>query len=88
VVQQRRFPSPVKLCGYAGPYPRVKQSGASDRRGPLSKHSPKYLRWALFEAAMNACAGIVGLVPVAEGQAVGCSSPLARPSQAQRIAAT
>jgi membrane protease YdiL (CAAX protease family) len=40
---------------YTGLCPRVKQSGASDRRGPLSKHGPRYLRWGLFEAAMNAC---------------------------------
>jgi transposase len=33
----------------------VIQSGATDRRGPLSKHGPRYLRWGLFEAAMNAC---------------------------------
>jgi transposase len=50
-----RFASPAKLCGYTGLCPRVNQSGASDRRGPISKHGPKYLRWALFEAAMNAC---------------------------------
>jgi transposase len=50
-----RFPSPAKLCGDTGLCPRVKQSGASDARGPISKHGPKYLRWALFEAALNAC---------------------------------
>src|SRR5215211_1773379 len=50
-----RFASPAKLCGYTGLCPRVKQSGATDARGPLSKHGPKYLRWALFEAALNAC---------------------------------
>jgi transposase len=50
-----RFPSPAKLCGYTGLCPRVMQSGASDRRGPLAKHGPRYLRWALFEAALNAC---------------------------------
>jgi transposase len=50
-----RFPSPAKLCGYTGLCPRVIQSGATDRRGPISKHGPKYLRWALFEAALNAC---------------------------------
>jgi transposase len=50
-----RFPSPAKLCGYTGLCPRVKQSGATDARGPISKHGPKYLRWALFEAALNAC---------------------------------
>jgi len=49
-----RFASPKKLCGYSGLCPRVYQSGASDRRGPLAKHGPKYLRWALMEAATNA----------------------------------
>jgi transposase len=49
-----RFPSPVKLAGYTGLCPRVYQSGESDRRGPLSKHGPKYLRWALVEAALHA----------------------------------
>jgi transposase len=42
-----RFPSPTKLAGYTGLCPRVYQSGDSDRRGPISKHGPKYLRWAL-----------------------------------------
>jgi transposase len=50
-----RFPSPAKLCGYTGLCPRVIQSGQTDRRGPISKHGPRYLRWALFEAALNAC---------------------------------
>ena len=50
-----RFSSPVKLTGYTGLCPIVKQSGDMDRRGPLSKHGPKYLRWGLMEAALNAC---------------------------------
>jgi hypothetical protein len=50
-----RFASPAKLCGYTGLCPRVYQSGSTDRRGPISKHGPHYLRWGLFEAAMNAC---------------------------------
>jgi transposase len=49
-----RFSSPVKLTGYTGLCPRVNQSGDIDRRGPLSKHGPKYLRWALTEAATHA----------------------------------
>ena len=49
-----RFASPAKLTGYTGLCPRVVQSGDSDRRGPLSKHGPTYLRWALFEATMHA----------------------------------
>jgi transposase len=49
-----RFPSPVKLAGYTGLCPRVYQSGESDRRGPLAKQGPKYLRWALVEAAVHA----------------------------------
>ena len=44
-----RFSSPVKLTGYTGLCPRVKQSGQMDQRGPLSKHGPKYLRWGLME---------------------------------------
>jgi transposase len=49
-----RFPSARQLVGYTGLCPRVDQSGASDRRGPLSKNGPKWLRWALVEAAQNA----------------------------------
>jgi transposase len=49
-----RFPSPQKFAGYTGLCPRVDQSGDRDRRGPLSKHGPTYLRWALLEATMHA----------------------------------
>jgi transposase len=50
-----RFSSPRKLCGYTGLCPRVYQSGNTDRRGPLTHAGPKYLRWALMEAATHAC---------------------------------
>jgi len=50
-----RFPSPTRLAGYTGLCPRVYQSGDSDRRGPISKQGPKYLRWALIEATSHAC---------------------------------
>ncbi len=49
-----RFPSARHLVGYSGLCPRVIQSGDSDRRGPLSKHGPTWLRWALVEAAVHA----------------------------------
>ena len=49
-----RFPSPAKLAGYTGLCPRVYQSGGKDHRGPLAKNGPKYLRWALIEAAVHA----------------------------------
>jgi transposase len=49
-----RFPSPEQLAGYTGLCPRVNQSGHKDRRGPLTKHGPTYLRWALLEATMHA----------------------------------
>jgi transposase len=49
-----RFSSPTKLAGYTGLCPRVYQSGESDRRGPLSKNGPRYLRWALIEATGHA----------------------------------
>ena len=50
----RRFASAKKLCGYTGLCPRVNQSGDRDRRGPLTKQGPKYLRWAMLEATMHA----------------------------------
>src|SRR5262249_9420210 len=49
-----RFPTPLKLTGYTGLCPRVYQSGGRDRRGALSKLGPRYLRWALLEAAVHA----------------------------------
>jgi transposase len=49
-----RFPTARKLTGYTGLCPRVRQSGEKDRRGPLTKQGPKYLRWALLEATMHA----------------------------------
>jgi transposase len=50
-----RFATPTKLTGYTGLCPRVYQSGERDLRGPLSKQGPRYLRWALVEAATHAC---------------------------------
>jgi transposase len=49
-----RFPTARKLVGYTGLCPRVDQSGERDRRGPLRKNGPDYLRWALVEAAHTA----------------------------------
>jgi transposase len=49
-----RFPSANKLCGYTGLCPKVKQSGNRDERGSLAKNGPRYLRWALIEAAHHA----------------------------------
>ncbi len=49
-----RFASAAKLVGYTGLCPRVIQSGEKDRRGPLTKQGPKYLRWAMLEATMHA----------------------------------
>jgi Transposase IS116/IS110/IS902 family len=49
-----RFATAKKLVGYTGLCPKVNQSGDGDRRGPLSKHGPKYLRWAMLEATMHA----------------------------------
>jgi transposase len=49
-----RFPTPKKLVGYTGLCPKVHQSGDSDWRGPLARNGPRYLRWALIEAAVHA----------------------------------
>lgn len=47
-----RFPTAKNLVGYTGLTPRVHQSGSKDWRGPLTRNGPKYLRWALIEAAI------------------------------------
>jgi transposase len=52
--QIERFATAAKLVGYSGLCPRVEQSGDSDRRGPLRKNGPRWLRWALVEAAVRA----------------------------------
>jgi transposase len=49
-----QFSSPKKLAGYTGLCPIGRQSGGRDDRGPLAKSGPKYLRWALTEAATHA----------------------------------
>jgi transposase len=49
-----RFRSAKAFVGYTGLCPFVRQSGSRDSRGPLAKNGPKYLRWALVEAAIHA----------------------------------
>ena len=49
-----RLPTPKKLVGYTGLCPTVYQSGRKDHRHSLAKNGPKYLRWALIEAATHA----------------------------------
>jgi transposase len=49
-----RFANPKKLAGYSGLCPTVYQSGGKDHRGSLAKNGPRYLRWALIEAAVHA----------------------------------
>src|SRR4051794_35000369 len=49
-----RFQTPEKLVGYTGLCPTVRQSGRKDYRDSLAKNGPKYLRWALIEAATHA----------------------------------
>jgi len=50
-----RFAAPRKLVGYTGLCAKVYQSGATDRRGHLTHAGPRYLRWALMEAATHTC---------------------------------
>ena len=49
-----RFPARALHSGASGLCPLVRQSGNRDVRGPLAKNGPKYLRWALIEAATHA----------------------------------
>ena len=47
-----QHPQEARRVHRAGPI--VRQSGGRDDRGPLAKNGPKYLRWALIEAATHA----------------------------------
>ncbi len=49
------FPSAEKLVAFAGLDPKLKESGIYQGRTPISKRGSKYLRTALWYAAMVAC---------------------------------
>ena len=49
------FPSAEKLIAFAGLDPKLKESGTYQGRTPISKRGSKYLRTALWYAAMVAC---------------------------------
>ena len=46
-----RFPTPEKLCSYAGLGPSVHQSGQRYYHGSITKQGNKFIRWILVEAA-------------------------------------
>lgn len=46
-----RFPSPEKLCSYAGIIPSLHQSGQVRYSGSITKQGNKFIRWILVEAA-------------------------------------
>ena len=45
-----RFPTPQKLCSWAGLTPKHKQSDRKVRRGKVTKQGSKLVRWAAIEA--------------------------------------
>jgi transposase len=49
-----RFPSPGKLCSYAGLVPSMHASGGKVRTGSITKQGSKWLRWILVECATHA----------------------------------
>jgi transposase len=71
----RRFANPKKLTGYTGLCPIVRQSGNHDFRGPLAKNGPKYLRWALVEAAIRAIETATSATSAASAASVAPRSP-------------
>jgi hypothetical protein len=83
-----RFASPQKLCGYTGLCPRVHQSGERDRRGPLTKQRPKYLRWAMLEATMHALrqSGLPRALPAQQAAAGQTARRQGRPDRRRQKA--
>jgi transposase len=49
-----RFPSPSKLCSYAGLVPSTHSSGGKTYHGNITSEGNRWLRWALVEAAVPA----------------------------------
>jgi transposase len=49
-----RFPSPSKLCSYAGLVPSTHSSGGKIYHGRITSEGNKWIRWALVEAAVPA----------------------------------
>ena len=49
-----RFPSPRKLCAWAGLTPNVRNSADRVRHGHITKQGPRAVRWVLVEAAHTA----------------------------------
>lgn len=50
----KRFPSPKKLCNYAGIVPSQNQSADKDYRGRITKIGSRNLRWILVQGAQVA----------------------------------
>jgi transposase len=50
----QRFPSPERLCSWAGLTPGERTSDAHTRRGHRTKQGSRWLRWMLVEAATSA----------------------------------
>jgi transposase len=50
----QRFPSPERLCSWAGLTPGERTSDAHTRRGHITKQGSRWLRWMLVEAATSA----------------------------------
>ena len=48
----KTFQSGTKLIGHVGFFPKIHESGESHRKNKISKRGPKYLRWALYMAAV------------------------------------
>lgn len=49
-----RFPTPDKLCAWAGLTPKEHSSADNVRRGHISKQGSRWLRWVMVEAAVHA----------------------------------
>ena len=72
-----RFPSPGRLCSWAGLTPRHRESDLKVARGHLTKQGSPILRWAGNEQGMALCAA-PGAASVS-GQAPGCGHPFGFP---------
>ena len=80
-----RFSSAAKLHAYAGVIPSTQASGGKTYHGRIIKHSNKYLRWAMIEAAWPAIRKDETLREIYERIAVRRGGNIAKVAVARRL---
>jgi transposase len=74
-----RFPSPDRLCSWAGLTPRHRESDTKVRRGSITKQGSKMVRWAAVEASAATTVATRSKPTTAASQSGGVATSAASP---------